>query len=401
MSSRIRDQPFGIQWRKALVSLPRLVPSHALKYTCPEGPHPVEIKIPGRTHGRSIPVSIFLPPASSVEDGATQLPTVIDHHGGSMVLGTTMEQVPFCAKLARELGCIVVSVDYALGPADQFPMANYDCEDVVYACLNPAKPGYQEFRQGIAQHLQKEGREPFGIDSHHLALSGFSSGGNLALELVLDLKPPVVEDHWPSPFPPDYPNNIPVLLYYPSLDARLLPDERPLPEGMPEPTKKSWLKALALERNLMPTYLPRDKAAHPRASPGLAPISSLHPKADILLYLCEYDTLSAQSLEWIKAVKDGARDSTMRVVTAKGVPHGFNVFPDVALSEEQKQLKRESYDLATNFLWEKWGVPSKLYPPEAAAASNAKETDAATRQEKKHHHYGRHHHAEKQNQASK
>lgn len=271
-----------------------------------------------------------------------------------MILGTTAEQAPFCAKLSRDLGCIVVSVDYALGPYEQFPKANHDCEDIVYAVLDPKRPGYRELRKGITDHLARHKRPALDIDPTHVAISGFSSGGNLALELVLDIKPPTLSEAWPSPFPAEHSHTIPVLLYYPSLDARLLPNERPYPEGMEPKVQKGILKKLDLETQLMPTYLPRDQASHPRASPGLVPISALHPKAEILLYLCQLDTLSTQSLAWIEAVKEGKRDAALKVVTAMGVPHGFNVFPDAWLKEEHRKLKKESYQLAVDFIKEKW-----------------------------------------------
>lgn len=198
-----------------------------------------------------------------------------------MILGTTAEQAPFCAKLCRDLGCIVISVDYALGPYEQFPKANHDCEDIVYAVLDAKRPGYRELRKGIADQLAKHKRAALDIDTTHVAISGFSSGGNLALELVLDIKPPTLPEAWPSPFPVAHAGTIPVLLYYPSLDARLLPNERPYPEGMEPKVQKGIVKKLDLETHLMPTYLPRDQAAHPRASPGLVPISALHPKAEV------------------------------------------------------------------------------------------------------------------------
>lgn len=354
--SRLRDHPWSINWRKALVSAPRLVPDLALRYTSKTGPQPITLKIPCRTANRTIPVSVFIPPETSLKPGTTHVPVVLDHHGGSMILGTTAEQAPFCAKLCRELGCIVISVDYALGPYEQFPAANYDCEDIVYAVLDPTRPGYRELRTGMTEHLVKLGRTSLDIDPTYVAISGFSSGGNLALELVLDLQPPVLPTAWPSPFPIAHPRTIPVLLYYPSLDARLLPNERPYPEGMTPKVQKGIVKKLDLETHLMPTYLPRDKASHPRASPGLVPISALHPKAEILLYLCQLDTLSTQSLAWIEAVKEGKRDAALKVVTAMGVPHGFNVFPDAWLKEEHVKLKKESYQLAVDFIREKWGM---------------------------------------------
>lgn len=276
----------------------------------------------------------------------------------SFVFGSCQEQAPFCAQLSRQLNAIVISVDYALGPYLQFPSANYDAEDVVDAVLDKREPRYEELRTAVNKELKKLKKQPVTIDAEHIAVSGFSSGGNLALNLALSIKPPTLDTAWLSPFPRSFPNKIPFLLFYPSLDARQLPSERPLPEGMPKKEKKGLLKSFDLEQNLMPTYLPREKAAHPRASPGLIPRGEegLHPKAEILLYLPGYDSLSHQSQEWIKAMEVDKRKEVLKVVEVPGVVHGFNIFPDQFLTPEHRVLKRESYDLAVAFIREKWGM---------------------------------------------
>jgi acetyl esterase/lipase len=250
-------QDFGISWRKALVSLPRLVPNWAMNFTSPEGPQPIVFDIPSR--GRHlIPVYVFVPPRRKKhhhfhhhhkkkheegshlretlrpmgidDDYEGKLPVVIDFHGGSFILGSCQEQAPFCSRMCRELSCVVISVDYRLGPYAQFPAANLDAEEVVLAVTDPKNRAYTPLREGIMWALLKEGRKPIELDEHKIAVSGFSSGGNLALGLALSVKDdPTVEADWPSPIPWDYPNDIPILLFYPSLDARLLPHERPRP----------------------------------------------------------------------------------------------------------------------------------------------------------------------------
>jgi acetyl esterase/lipase len=161
-------------------------------------------------------LNVFLPP--SIQNAAAKrdpVPIMIDFHGGGFFLRSCLEQAPFCAQMSREFEAIVLSVDYRLGPIDKFPAAVEDAEDVVYAVIDERKPGYRELRKEITQKLiesydtkndeEREGISPptstpapykdaVNVDTSRIALSGFSSGGNLALELVLKFaaNPPLV-----------------------------------------------------------------------------------------------------------------------------------------------------------------------------------------------------------------
>jgi acetyl esterase/lipase len=318
--SQYLSQPFGITWRKAFLSAPRLVPDAVLRFTSPDGPHPIIIDLPSRGN-YLIPLYVFIPPS---QEGVSspKLPVLVDFHGGGFIFGSCQEQAPFCAKLSRELNAISISVDYRMGPAAKFPAAIEDAEDVVNAILDPLKPGYRALRDGINQFLRRSSRPQVEIDDSRIALSGFSSGGNLALNLGLSIKVSTeIENDWPSVFPNTFGRNIPFLLFFPALDCRLLPSERPLPPGMEEKKKKGFLASLRLEAELMPTYLPRDQAGHHRASPGLATLRNggLHEKAKIFLVLPEFDTMAAQSEVWIEKVRDEGRADDLTVVKVKGV----------------------------------------------------------------------------------
>lgn len=358
--SQYFSQPFSVTWRKALLSAPRLVPNSVLYYTSPEGPQPVVIEIPSR--GKyAIPLYVFIPHAPkdslSRQGQALKHPVLIDFHGGGFIFGSCQEQAPFCSKMARELEAVVISVDYRLGPVSQFPAAIEDAEDVVNAVLDPTKPGYQELRQAIDKYLRKASRHGIELDETRIAVSGFSSGSNLALNLALSIKATEgVEQDWPSPFPKTFRREIPLILFFPSLDCRQLPDERPRPPGMEE--KKGFLTSLKLEAGVMPTYLPRELAGHPRASPGLAKIKDggLHEKAKMLLVLPELDTLAEQSDIWIEKVAEGGRSNDLAVAKVKGVVHGWTQFPDSWLSEEHRKLKGDMFDLSRDFVAKSWGL---------------------------------------------
>ncbi|KIX05195.1 uncharacterized protein Z518_06067 [Rhinocladiella mackenziei CBS 650.93] len=375
------SHPFGVSWRKALVSIPRLVPDFVLHFTSPDGPHPIVFDIPSRG-SHFIPVYVFIPPVhqshrfhlhspgkhlreaahpnQSPHGEHVRLPVLIDLHGGGFILGSCQEQAPFCAQMCRELNCVVISVDYRLGPDAQYPAANLDAEDVVRAVIEPRTQAYRTLRDGIELCLVKQGRDPVHLDEERIAFSGFSSGGNLALNLVLSVKDdPTVNRDWPSPVPWRFKNDIPVLLFYPSLDCRLLPDERPRPEGLDPPS--GFVQRWKIEKELMPTYLPPEKRGHPRASPGLANLrrkdgeeSGLHPKAKMFLVLPQFDSLNEQSLIWIKKVHDEGRGTHLVVEEVEGVGHGWTQFPDAWISDEHQKLKVETFKKARDFVGALW-----------------------------------------------
>lgn len=267
--------------------------------------------------------------------------------------------------MCRELNCVVISVDYRLGPYATYPAANFDAEDAVNAVINPEKYAYRVLRDSINNSLEQAGRRPIKLDPSRIAFSGFSSGGNLALNLALSIKnDPTVHGDWPSPVPWTHENEIPCLLFYPSLDCRLLPHERPRPEGLDPPS--GFVERWKIEKELMPTYLPVARRADPRASPGLADITptdpadrteyGLHPKAKMLLVLPQFDSLNEQSLVWIDKVRAEGRGADLIVDEVKGVVHGWTQFPDSWIEEAHRRLKREVFERARTFLGVWWGM---------------------------------------------
>lgn len=355
--SNIFNQPIGITWRKALLSAPRLVPDAVLKYTSPEGPHPVIINVPSRG-SHQIPLYVFIPTEPPTIGSPSYLPVLLDFHGGGFIFGSCQEQAPWCAYATRELQCITISVDYRLGPAATFPAATEDAEDIVAAILTPSSPAYDSLRQQINAHLKTNNKPNITLDTKRLAVSGFSSGGNLALGLGLSIpqntqsKPPVSEA-LPCPFPKDYPAQIPLLLFYPSLDARQLPSERTRPPAMGE-AKPGFFASSRIESELMPTYLPRHLAAHPRASPGLVDLSNLHDNAKIWLCLPELDTLAEQSGIWVEKVKNEGRGDDLIVRHVEGVMHGWTQFPDGWSGVDAKRKKWEVFEEAKDLVKRAW-----------------------------------------------
>ena len=94
-------------------------------------------------------------------------PVVINFHGGGFTLGTATDDARWCSTVVNECQAMVISVDYRKAPEHPFPTAVEDGVDAV-----------------IYVH---EHAEELGIDKEKIALSGFSSGGNMAFTVPLRL----------------------------------------------------------------------------------------------------------------------------------------------------------------------------------------------------------------------
>jgi acetyl esterase len=108
--------------------------------------------------GGDIPVRVYRPA------GEGQRPIIVYYHGGGFALGTIEVADKPCRQLARDTGCVVVSVDYRLAPEHKAPAAGDDC----YAAT-----------AWVAEHAAELGGDG------RLAVAGDSAGGNLAAVVPL------------------------------------------------------------------------------------------------------------------------------------------------------------------------------------------------------------------------
>lgn len=377
---RFKDQDWKAAAKAAMVRLPRVVPMKALHITNPLGPQPFKLDLPSRESGRTITLFVFVPHVTSPHTKPEKanavsytFPVVMDYHGGGFYLGGPLEQAPFCSMLCRELHAVVIGVDYRLSPPDPFPAAIEDAEDVVSAVLDLESPGYDQLRSSIANVLtrrwnrnvytkekREEGKVPppsqpeVRLDNSRIALSGASSGGNIALNVVLSVPASHGLPEWPSRVPADYATQIPLLLLYPSLDLRQLPSERYRHEAMPSPNNRK-MKWLDIDDHLSKTYVDRETAGHPRASPGLVDVGvGLHQEAKILLILSGLDTLWEQSKTWCWQVVAQGRGKDMRVMRYNDRKHGWTQIPAIALSKEERNARMEVLNECVRFARAVW-----------------------------------------------
>jgi len=192
------------------------------------------------------------------------------------------------------------------------------------------------------------------LDKYRIALSGFSSGGNLALNLAISTTDPETGKQWPSLFKPDYPAPIPLLLYYPAIDLRQLPSERTKPPNLPV-SHPFWAEVNDM---LAPTYLPRELASHPRASPGLVDVQEgLHTMARAHLVLAELDDLTDQNEEWVSKLEEAGRSGDLLVDRYQCMQHGWTQMPDQMLDKQARKTKEEAYGMSIQFtqaLWDEY-----------------------------------------------
>ena len=453
--------PFNVAWRTALVQIPRFVPLSILHISSPKGPHPFLVNLPSRK-GNVITLYVFVPPAPvdleenkgqrRAETGEWRVPVVLDFHGGGFIMGSPLEQAPYASMMSRELGAVVISVSYRIGPFHQFPAAIHDAEDVLSAILDRDsitdagkylrteiqryytimrsntlignEKGKEKKRKHLPPHMEHV--TTITLDPEQLCISGFSAGGNIALNMAISAPPfvdvlqadiersnsvlqgpapaatmspllprnraPTILDNplqpWPTILPPPQarPRFMPLLLFYPSLDARLLPHERPmkkLPNALKGDDKKPEKPRMPGLFSIMgPTYLPKKLRSHPRASPGLVDPENIQKNAAILLVLPEKDTLAVQSDVWVDKMNcsgwhgpvrfgdgrqgdwdgiDGGQpypkvdtNGGLEVWHAPDCRHGWTQFPDIAVGKHERKERQLVFERTLRFVKDAW-----------------------------------------------
>ena len=225
---------------------------------------------------QKIQIRIYTPEARGL------LPILVYFHGGGFVLNDLDTHDAICRNLANNGECIVISVDYARAPEDQYPMALKQCYQVtMWAAQNAA---------GI------------GGDPMRIAVGGDSSGGTLAAGITLmarDFKSLKLCFQ---------------LLLYPALDYYL--------PGTPSYNKFST--GYSLTRQIMAWffshYLPVE---FDRNDPYLFPARAAHHEnlPPALIITAEYDPLRDEAELYAKLLEKAGGSVTLK--RYHGMIHGF------------------------------------------------------------------------------
>ena len=256
------------------------------------GPAPADVtavdrQIPGPAG--EIPVRVYTPQAGG---GPAARPGLVYFHGGGWVVGNVPTYDRECQEIARQAGCVVVSVDYRLAPEHKFPAGVQDCVAAT--------------RWVAAQATE------LGILPHRLAVGGDSAGGNLAAVVAQQLR-----DH-------GGPALCCQLLIYPATDAA--GDYASMREpgvGLLHPADTSWF---------LGHYLSNQAERHdPRMSPLRAASLAGLPRA--IVVVCEYDPIRDEGLAYEEALR--AAGVASELLHFAGQVHGFISFAPLVPSARE------------------------------------------------------------------
>ena len=257
--------------------------------------------IPSRDKSHAIRVHVYGPS----DDGALDRPrpVLMNFNGSGFAMHFHGRDDYFCRQVATVSGHLVLDVQYRVGPEHPFPTAVNDMEDAVKFVLG--RPGkYQK---------------------SHISLSGFSSGGTLALVA-------------PLLFPRGTFRSIGA--FYPATDLATDPDLRRAPAANAKPRPTYWTKVFRQ------AYVGQMDARDPRISPAYADTAN-YP-SDMLVVTGELDSSAIEAETLAEKIKneDLAGQTHVDIRRMAGCGHDF----DKKKGETETRARDEVYGLLINML---------------------------------------------------
>lgn len=200
-------------------------------------------------------------------------------HGGGHTIGSLDSYDGVCRRMAADTPCVVVSLDYRLGPEHRFPAAADD-----------ATAGFRELVSRASE---------LGLDPSRIVAGGDSAGGNLACVVGLDTREESAK---------------PMALFciYPVVDY-----------AMTFPSVETFGTGLFLQKEdiawFRDQYIGEQSAQQPRVSPWYAEsVEGLPPS---VVMVAGFDPLYDEGIAWAKRLEEAG--VPVELEEAPSLIHGF------------------------------------------------------------------------------
>lgn len=266
------------------------------------------LKIPTRDQHRTLKANVYNSFLDNSEDGGGSSsggphPTLINFCGTGFAIPMHGADDAFCHRISTATGYIVLDVEYRLAPEHPFPAAVNDVEDAIKYVLS----------------------RPDEYDASQISLSGFSSGGTLALIAASTL------------FSADTGTIRSVTAFYPATDLAKDPSERKAPVAGGKRVPVFWTKTFR------ESYIGDMDARDPRISPIFAD-ESRFPES-MLLITAELDTSALEAEELAARATAKGKHVTVRRMEKCG-----HAFDKQGKNEMQVQKRDAAYALVVDML---------------------------------------------------
>lgn len=242
-----------------------------------------------------VPIRIYTPADSAGR------PIVIFYHGGGFCIGDLDSHDRECQAISAQSNCVVVSVDYRMGPEHA-----YTADDRQPAWIDDAWAAFS----WVADHADE-----LGGDGQRLVVCGDSAGGNISAvmaQMARDNGRPLALQ----------------ALVYPATDVR--------DEAMDiYPSYAEHADAPILERPVLDYFQQQSRPSGDNESPAMSPAMTedLGNLAPALIITAEYDPLRDDGEAYAERLE--AAGVAVNLKRYDGMPHGFfNLGPHVDAAAE-------------------------------------------------------------------
>ena len=223
-------------------------------------------------------------------ENQNKAPVYFDLHGGGFILGSAGMDEGMNLEIGKQVGCKIISIDYAKAPEFPYPAAVNQVYEVV-------------------QHVF-ENAERYGIDGRKMAIGGHSAGGNLSAVACMKAK-----EEGEFQFACQ-------VLDYPPTDLATNPYEKPAPKGSIPPN---------MAQVFNDCYVDPSQAKEPFVSPVYASQAELEGLPPALFILAGRDSLHDEGLKYCSMLK--AAGVVTECYEYPNAEHGFTYKPSPDTSD--------------------------------------------------------------------